>query len=221
MHLIRATTIILCLVAVSGCDKWPPYHEDLEARFTNSREAFEALEAKILETDYNHVSHTGIYGIPKFKETTSVVAYKDSEEGQESDFIEDDPEWNSLLIAASVFAVGNDEGVVSFTFLGPIEERGRMVFVEIIHSAERREPLKECLQKHKEIECGLCAFDLSEDWFVQYYWSPEEIVPDGIDAVVDGDMTEDAYDKAFDENLFQCRKNGYRSIGYDVSEWGD
>ena len=218
MEIRRIIILASFSLAVSGCDQWPPYQNELRENFTNNREAFDTLKTKIQGTEYIHVSMTGIYGIPRFDDSTYVVANTQGEEYIEQEIIEDDPEWNDLFLAANVFAVAQHEDVVSLRFVGPLEDDKRTTFAEYVYDAAGRESRKTCLPEYEDLRCGLCAVDLADNWYIDYWWSPEELVLGGYDRVLDDEMTNEQYRETFDRNLEQCRFDGYTAIGYDLPE---
>ena len=95
----------------------------------------------------------------------------------------------------------------------------RTVWAEIVHAPDHRTELYPCLEQHKKLGCGACIVDLDTDWFIYYWWTPDELVPGGFDRVLDDEITEDEYRAIFDNNLQQCRIDGYSAIGYDASGW--
>ncbi len=188
-------------------------------KFNTNRESFEVLEAKIIASDYFRVSQTGILGIPRFDDSYHVVADKESGEFVEQDIVEDDPEWEEHFRKAGLFSVEYYDSAARFGFVGELPVKKRFVWAEIVHAQDVRTELHLCLEEHKKLSCGACVVDLDTDWFIYYRWTPDEHVPGGFDRVLDDEITEDEYWEIFDENLKQCRIDGYSAIGYDTSGW--
>ena len=218
MPVIRTTLSILLLTLLSGCEQWPPYEDELRENFTNNREAFDTLRTKIQGTEYIHLSMTGIYGIPRFNDSKHVVADMQGEDHIEQEIIENDPEWDDLFLAANVFAVAQHENVVTLRFIGALENKKRTTHAEYVCGVEQGESRKPCLPEHEKLRCGLCSVDLEDGWFIEYWWSPEEVVPGGLDLLTNDEIPEEEYWELFDQNLKQCRIDGYKAIGYDLQD---
>jgi len=219
MRFVGHWTLLLLAVSLCSCGKWPPYEEELVEKFDSSRESFWALESKLKASKYFRVSQTGIWGIPRFKDSYEVVAEIHGDEFVESETIEDDREWEEHFRKAGLFSVEYYEDIVILGFVGQLPVKNRWVWADYVHSAEHRTELRPCLDEHKKLACGICVVDLAEEWFIRYRWTPEEQVPGGFDRVLEGEITEEEYDELFDKNLRQCRKDGYSAIGYDTSRW--
>ena len=200
-------------------NQWPPYIGELTDNFQTNRAAFGRLEEKIVQTEYVHVSKTGIYGIPRFNDSKHVVAEIQENELRKSEIIENDPEWDDLFLKINIFGVTHLDNVVTLTFVGPLRSGERMVYAEYVHSQESLNDRIPCKAEHKKLDCGLCAIGLTDGWFIDYWWSPGEVVPGGYQRVLDDELSEDEYRTEFDRNLRQCRINGYEAIGYDRSLW--
>lgn len=199
--------------------QWPPYHDEFRENFTNNRSAFDALEKKIVGTEYFRVSVTGIFGIPRFDDSTGVVGEMEGDEYPESVVIKDDPEWDELLGQANIFAVNNRNNVVSFSLISAIEQGGRKTYVDYVHSVETRDTRRPCLPEYRTLDCGRCVVELVEDRYIEYSWSPVELVPGERNSVLDDDASANEYWDNFDRNLKQCIDNGYKAIGYKLNAW--
>lgn len=206
-------------LSTGACTKWPPYESELVRKFNTSRDSFETLEAKIVASEYFRVSQTGILGIPRLKDSYEVVAEKDSGEIFQTDVLEDDPEWEEHFRKAGLFSVEYYDSAARFGFSSELPVRNRSVWAEFVHAGDAREGLFPCLAEHRKLECGACVVDLDKDWFIYYWWTPADPVPGGFDRVLDEEITEDEYWVIFNENLEQCRLDGYSAIGYDTSGW--
>lgn len=216
---IFSVLILTIVMWLSMGEGWPPYHQELSLNFKANRDAFDRLEEKILQTEFVHVSTTGIYGIPRFNDSKHVVAETQGDEFRESEIIENDSEWDDLFVELNVFGVSHFDDVVSMTFIGPLQREKRTVYAEYVHSQESLDERIECLPEHQSLGCGLCAFSLSDGWFIEYWWSPETIVPGGYDLVLDGELSEEEYRDQFSRLLTECRRDGYKAIGYEMSLW--
>ena len=217
---LKIATVSVVAILVAGVwlyslEKWPPYVDELTENFTANRAAFEKLATKIVKTEYVHVSKTGIYGIPRFTDSKRVVAYTLVDDYRESVNIEDDPEWDDLFLETNVFGVAHSNDVVILTFIGAIQSDERTMYAEYVLSQDYLNEHKVCKPEHKKLDCGMCVVGLSDGWFIEYWWSPDEVVLGGYDRVIDNELSEDEYWEEFDRNLRECRVNGYDAIGYD------
>ena len=202
-----------------ACGKWPPYEAELVEKFKTHRETFETLQSKIEASDYFRVSQTGILGIPRIKDSYDVIAEIEDGESVRREIIQEDREWEELFRRAGLFSVEYYDNAVILGFVGKLTVKNRYVVAEYVHSPEDRAELKSCQEKQRQLGCGLCAVDLDGDWFIRYWWTPDELVPGGFDRVLEGEITEDEYHAIFDEELAKCRLDGYTAIGYDTSGW--
>ena len=210
------------LPLISACAKWPPYHEELAKRFEENRSAFEQLEAKILATHYFRVSGGCVVDSDKQRISNRVkLEWIDESEGNDylydHEYIEDE-EWSDLFCRTLVWSVENHDGVLTFDFGSSIDRNNKTTFVVYTHSQELLESRKPCLPEFEDIPCGLCSVLLDDEWYLEYWWSPEELVPGGFERVLAKEMTREKYYELFDRNLHQCRIDGYSEIGYDHDE---
>ena len=216
---VGLAALLFVVPLLGACEKWPPHEEELRRNFEENRVALESLEAKISGTKYFRVSQTGIMGIPRFNDSDHVVADFHGVEFVESDLIENDPEWEQFFRQAGVFSVSKYEDRATFGFVGSLPDKSRSIWVEYVRSAVQRKNLKPCLPEHKNLACGLCVVDLDDQWFLEYWWTPEDVIPDRYEEVLSGQLSDEEYWQEIDAALLECRINGYRSIGYDVSDW--
>jgi hypothetical protein len=219
-----AGTLLVCVSLISACSKWPPSHEELAERFSENRDAFEQLEAKILDTHYVEVSG-GCFvdsNHEKISNRVTLLRKVDESDGKaylyEQEYIEDD-EWSDLFCQTLVWSVANYDGIVSFDFGSGFRRNNKTVFAAYTHSRELLESRKPCLPEHIKIPCGLCSVALDDEWYIEYWWSPEELVPGGFEQVLDEEMTEEEYRELLDRDLEQCRTDGLVQIGYDRNEF--
>lgn len=216
---------IASILFVSACSEWPPHQEELAERFEENRDAFEQLEAKILTSNLVRVSGGCVLDSDGERTSNRVQLLRkvDEAEGKEypyeRDYVED-AEWTDLFCQVFVWSVENHDGVVTIGFGSSIPHDDMTTFVEYIHSREMLESRRPCLPEIEQIPCGLCSVPLDDEWYLEYWWSPDELVPDGFSRVLDGEMTEDEYRELYDRSLEQCRIDGYREIGYDLDELG-
>ena len=231
-EMLNYMRISVCLITltsallVSSCSKWPPYHDDLAERFTENRDAFEELEARILGTHYVRVSGGCVFNSDRERIPTRVkFTWKvDNSEGKDHIYDQksiEDEEWSDLFCETLVWSVANHDGVVRFDFGSSVYRNGKSVYAEYTHSRETLESRKPCLPEHKNLPCGLCSVKLDEEWFIDYWWVPEDILEGEYDDVIDGILPEDEYWSRYDEELKQCRIAGYTAIGYDTADWRD
>ena len=214
------------LFLASACSKWPPDHDELMDRFADNRDAFELLEAKILATHYVRVSGGCVVDSDQKKISSRVQLTWRVDESEGKDYIYDrknveDAEWSDLFCEARVWSVANHDGLAKFDFGSSVERNGKSVFAEYTHSKAKLESRKPCLPEHKKLPCGLCSVKLDDEWFIDYWWVPEDLISDELDDMIDGVLSEDDYWARHDEALKQCRIDGYTAIGYDAADWWD
>lgn len=215
---------LTCIFLISACTKWPPHHEELADRFNENRAAFEQLEKMILDTDYLRVSGGCIVDKDRKKSSSRVRLTRKVDEPEkkgylyDQEYIEDDA-WSDLFCQTLIYSVANYDGIVSFGFGSSFDRDDKFVHAEYTHSRAELESRKPCLQEHQNIPCGLCFVALDDEWFINYWWSPEELVPGGFDLVLDGEMTDEEYRELSDRNFEQCRIDGLTAIGYDLYDY--
>ena len=210
----------VCALAMSACSEWPPGHRELSQRFYGDREAFVQLEARLLETEYVQVSGGCVPESDRENVSMRVTLTKEVRDSvgeqnlYEQEYVNDD-DWTDLFCRTSVWAAEKHDGAVGFDIGSRLDRNSKEVFAWYIHSQEKMQALKPCLPEFKTIPCGLCSLELDGGWYVEYSWSPEELVPGGFDRVLDEDISENEYYDQFYRNLDQCRKSGYSKIGYE------
>lgn len=211
---------VTCLL--SACDRWPPYRDDLVEHFNENKDAFEQLRAKIIDTHYLSVGGGCIGDRDGGLKHTPVTFTWEPDHAEGEDFVYEqesveDAEWSELFCKVGGWDVVSYDGIVRFEFGGPsAEQNDRSVRFAYVHSKEMLASRIACLPEHKEIPCGLCSVALDDEWYVEYWWSPEELLPGVFDRVLDGEMTREEYRSMFDETLAQCRIDGNRAMGYDL-----
>jgi hypothetical protein len=165
------------------------------------------LEAKIAETEYERVSRS-----------VGETVRADPEIGNfdQQVFIRDDPSWSALLREARVFFVARDDDFYVFGMGSDPFEDDVMGFVSYRHVPHGELELELCLPEHKEIPCGRCIANIGNDWFLDYGWWPDPVLPDENDAYLNGEMSEDEFYALQDEALTKCTADGYSKIGYET-----
>lgn len=218
MRLVNAILAAIIVFWLSACDRWPPQSVELRELFLENRSSFEALEEKILATHYENVAIVGIEGTDNVKLMWEMAT--PDEGGAIYDWeIVADSEWWSLLRRTQVFSVNQADGVVWFDFGRSLDLDGTTINARYVHSSADLKLRKPCNPKFKSIPCGHCAIEISDGWFIDYWWSPEDLLPVESARMVDGDLTMQEYDAMYDIELLKCRKNGFEEIGYDLSLW--
>ena len=211
----------LLLPVIWGCEKWPPRHEELTENFESNRLAFDSLEAKILTSEFSLVSQNGVLGTELLDNPNYVIAKTWVDGGTRSEIVVNDAEWAQYFLQAGVWLVGKYYDGIAMTPGPDLTHRKSSFDVEYVRSASLREWLKPCSSEYEQLKCGACAVDLADNWFIEYQWFPEQIVPGGFDLVNNGVLSEEDYGAMFQENLTRCMKDGYTAIGYDVSDCWD
>lgn len=214
---------VTCLV--SACNQWPPYRSDLVQHFNENQETFEQLRGKILDTHYLRVTGGCIGDRDGGVKHTLVTITWEPEHTEGQDFVYEqerveDAEWSDLLCkVGGSWGVANYDGIVWIEYGGPsAKQNDRSVHFGYVRSKEMLGSRISCLPEHREIPCGLCSVSLDDEWYVEYWWSPDELLPGVYDGVINGEMTQEEYWLMFDETLAQCRTDGYRAMGYDLDD---
>jgi len=220
----------LCAVLViSACEGWPPDSEKHEANFLKNQKAFEELERKMLATDYRY--GYGYRDGDKILMMFHKDIYNEKLDGYQIQRIrKEDSEWTDLVVEARVLSIEQHDGVVGFepaparsieSLLPFLRREDRMSFTRIIHSDERAADYAQCKADYENLACGDCAVPLVDGWFIRYWWSPDVLVPEALDLYVEGNMSEEEYEKLADAAFEECRKAGAEAIGHKTSRSED
>lgn len=226
MRLLLLLATLQAIVFAAGCSRWPPDHKNLTDRFFENRSAFEKLESKILSTNYDRVTGGCVLNSDRELVHTRVTLYwteidpVSGELAYKRESIQSE-EWNELFCAAIVWSVQQYDGIVSLGFGSGMPLGEKFVGASYVHSEEQLSDRKACLPEHKKLECGLCAVPLDDAWFIEYWWTPDDILPDEYSMMIDGELSEEDYWSQFEQELKRCRVEGYQAIGYDTTGWWD
>lgn len=148
----------------------------------------------------------------------AVDAPEDDDAVWNRDYIEDE-EWGDLICQARIWSVEHFDGVVRFSFGSSIDQNEKTVFAEYVHNADLQNTRLPCVPEHKNIPCGLCSVPLDDEWYIEFWWSPEDIGDDELERVVAGEISDEEYRESINRDLAQCRIDGYAEIGYDMDKF--
>ena len=216
------TICALLLLAISGCEGWPPNSEVLESRFHENQHAFEDIRTRILGTEY--------YWAGPFRDGDTLAMALHREEcvpvegylqcQMDSDRI-DDAQWARLFGEARVFDVRQHDGVVRLEphpvltlnrFLSRDRFDDRSIWITYANDPRPDVERAECVAELKDIDCASCSIPLGENWFIEYWWTPKDLVPEALDSYVSGDMPADEYDQIYDAAYEKCLQEGFEAI---------
>lgn len=202
------TAIICAASALVACSEWPPDKSEIRENLFENRETFERLEAALDESRYGLIRRRGLDTIMIGFEVDGEIEY---------DNIEDDGGWGDLLSTAKVMDISRNEDVFFFT-IGDSGFKDSYVYMQYIHHPDADSELKVCLSSHRDIGCGECIEKLDDEWWGYYKWFPQHISEDDLDALMDGEITQEEYDQRSEESIDKCWRDGYAEMGYEISE---
>jgi hypothetical protein len=202
-------TVAVCVaLALVACSEWPPYEKEVRENLFENRETFEQLEAILEETGYGLIRGRGTSSIMVGYETDGEIEYE---------YIDDDKGWGELLSRAKVMDISRNEDVFFFT-ISDANQGDVYTFFQYIHHPDADSELKVCLPSHRKVRCGECIARLDDQWWAYYKWFPNIINDEKIDALANGEITQEEYDQASDKAIDQCWREGYAEMGYKLSE---
>ena len=71
--------------------------------------------------------------------------------------------------------------------------KGSMWYAAYYHSTDVESRLKECESEFASASCGNCVVSLTGDWWIRYWWYPEDLTPDATEAWLNGEMAHGEY----------------------------
>lgn len=152
--------LIVLLVAVAACQKWPPEQDALIDHYMQKRAEFDALADKIESSEYLTVSHGGYDG---GVHVTTRDRQRQLLAGPEGEG------FRQLLESAGIFLVIRDAEFVSATPYRNTLRSGEILSVSFLRGMEVRDE-ENCSVVGPSAPAKRCLLKLDEHWSLSYSW---------------------------------------------------
>jgi len=220
---MNSTRIVISTIAASlicSCSKWPPNEQELRAYFLENQISIEALRRNLLDSKYFMVGTTfGNVAYANYFEGDPT-----SGESSQSERPLREEGWLLLFDSADVKEVHRefrsmrytDEVLVNFPFYS--ERTGKLSrgmtqedsewSAAYFHSADAGLRLKECKAEFATALCGNCVVPIVGDWWIRYWWMPDDLTPESAEAWFDNGLANDEYFERAGQATDRCFADG-------------
>ena len=166
MHLPRKIPLVLCLITLAACGKWPPQFENISDHIESSRERFRELETILIDSGYDVISRSIV------EDQVNVQSGRGQEATNET--LDEKKAWNELLNQTKAFHIEKREG--GFWYLAGTAESGKYsATVAYVHDPLADTKYKACTPEHGRNDCGECVAKVNQEWWVYYWWYPDDL----------------------------------------------
>ena len=165
-RLVQAAFCLLILSTMS-CDAyhWPPYVGELRSMFDESESVLSEIKTEMMADGLFTIGPdlNKAFGHPDLPELTQ------EQEAKYSALFEQLPFYGSLS--------ENDGATFVSLAVPPIPWSRKSVHISYVHRAEPAH-IPDCSATSRFHRCGRCSVMLRNDWYIEYIWSPDQLLPE-------------------------------------------